>query len=76
MFTIEKPQVERDDHRNVRPTYRDHARRGGRSTTLAYDDHRQEIDEDIRDSDAFIEALRRQIPSKVAQKLQVLYGDL
>ena len=34
-----------------------------------YYDHQQEIDEAIRDSDAFVEALREQTPSKVAQKL-------
>jgi uncharacterized protein (DUF433 family) len=34
-----------------------------------YYDHRQGIDEAIRDSDAFIEALRQQIPSRVARKL-------
>jgi uncharacterized protein (DUF433 family) len=34
-----------------------------------YYDHRQEIDEAIRDSDAFVEALRERIPSRVAQKL-------
>jgi uncharacterized protein (DUF433 family) len=34
-----------------------------------YYDHRQEIDKAIRDSDAFVEALRERIPSRVAQKL-------
>jgi uncharacterized protein (DUF433 family) len=34
-----------------------------------YYDHRLEIDEAIQDSEAFVEALRQQIPSKVAQKL-------
>lgn len=34
-----------------------------------YYDHRSEIDKAIKDSKDFIEALRRQIPSKVAQKL-------
>ena len=40
-----------------------------------YYDHRQEIDEGIRDSDAFVEALRWQIPSKVARKLEVLDAE-
>ena len=44
-----------------------------------YYDHRLEIDEAIRDGEAFVEALRQQIPSKVVQKLyerkaQVLHG--
>ena len=34
-----------------------------------YYDHRLEIDEAIRDSEAFVEALRQTIPSKVALKL-------
>ena len=34
-----------------------------------YYDHRAEIDAAIKDSQAFVEALRRQIPSRVAQKL-------
>ena len=34
-----------------------------------YYDHRSEIDKAIKNSKDFVEALRRQIPSKVAQKL-------
>ena len=34
-----------------------------------YYDHQQEIDETIQASDAFVEAMREQIPSQVAQKL-------
>ncbi len=34
-----------------------------------YYDHRSEMDEAIEEGEAFVEALRRQIPSKVAQKL-------
>ena len=34
-----------------------------------YYDHRAEIDQSIRDSEAFAEALRQAVPSKVAQKL-------
>jgi uncharacterized protein (DUF433 family) len=34
-----------------------------------YYDHRIEIDTAIRDSDAFVEALRHAIPSKVTRKL-------
>ncbi len=34
-----------------------------------YYDHRLEIDEAIKDSKDFVEALRQQTPSKVAQKL-------
>ena len=34
-----------------------------------YYDHRTEIDKVIKSSEAFVEALRQQIPSKVAQKL-------
>ena len=34
-----------------------------------YYDHRAEIDAAIKDSQAFVEALRRQIPSKATQKL-------
>jgi len=34
-----------------------------------YYDHRTKIDESIKESEAFIEALRQQIPSKVKQKL-------
>lgn len=34
-----------------------------------YYDHQPEIDQSIRDSEAFVEALRQQTPSKVAQKL-------
>jgi uncharacterized protein (DUF433 family) len=34
-----------------------------------YYDHRIEIDEAIRDGEAFAETLRQRIPSKVAQKL-------
>ena len=34
-----------------------------------YYDHRNEIDEAIRDGESFVEALRQRIPSKVAQKL-------
>ncbi len=34
-----------------------------------YYDHRAEIDRSIEDSEAFVQALRQQIPSKLAQKL-------
>jgi uncharacterized protein (DUF433 family) len=34
-----------------------------------YYDHRAEIDQAIKDSEAFVEALRQRIPSKVDQKL-------
>ena len=34
-----------------------------------YYDHRNEIDEAIRGSESFVEALRQRIPSRVAQKL-------
>ncbi len=34
-----------------------------------YYDHRPEIDKAIADSKEFVEALRRRIPSKIAQKL-------
>jgi len=34
-----------------------------------YYDHRAEIDQAIREDEAFVETLRRQIPSKLAQKL-------
>ena len=35
-----------------------------------YYDHRAEIDKSIKACETFAEALRRQIPSKVAQKLK------
>jgi uncharacterized protein (DUF433 family) len=35
-----------------------------------YYDHRSEIDQAIEDSEAFVEALRQQIPSKVTRKLR------
>jgi len=34
-----------------------------------YHDHRAEIDQSIKDSEAFVEALRHRTPPKVAQKL-------
>ena len=34
-----------------------------------YYDHRQEIDQTIQESEAFVESLRKQTPSLVAQKL-------
>lgn len=34
-----------------------------------YHDHRSEIDQAIKDDEGFVAALRRQTPSKVAQKL-------
>jgi uncharacterized protein (DUF433 family) len=34
-----------------------------------YYDHQLEIDQSIRESEAFVEALRQQTPSKVAKKL-------
>src|ERR1700739_4139107 len=34
-----------------------------------YYDHRLDIDEAIREGEAFVEALRQKIPSKLAQKL-------
>ncbi len=36
-----------------------------------YFDNRSEIDKSIEDTDAFIEELQKQIPSKVSQKLNV-----
>jgi len=35
-----------------------------------YHDHRQEIDKDIADAEAFIEAMRKQYPSLLAEKLK------
>lgn len=35
-----------------------------------YFDHRAEIDEDLRQSEAFVEDLKRRTPSKLWQKLQ------
>ena len=35
-----------------------------------YYDHQSEIDEAIKESDTFVNALRHKIPSKVAQKLR------
>jgi uncharacterized protein (DUF433 family) len=35
-----------------------------------YFDHREEIDQSIAESEAFVEALRQQTPSKLRQKLQ------
>jgi uncharacterized protein (DUF433 family) len=35
-----------------------------------YYDHRVEIDETIKESKDFVEALRQQIPAKIAQKLR------
>ena len=35
-----------------------------------YFDHRSEIDQAIKESEAFVEALRRKSPSKLTQKLQ------
>ena len=42
-----------------------------------YFDHREEIDRSIEESNAFVEALRKQTPSKLQQKLraQDLRGD-
>ena len=42
-----------------------------------YFDHREEIDRSIEESNAFVEALRKQTPSKLQQKLraQGLRGD-
>jgi uncharacterized protein (DUF433 family) len=40
-----------------------------------YFDHREEIDRSIEEGEAFAEALRRQTPSKVRQKLQERRGD-
>jgi hypothetical protein len=34
-----------------------------------YYDHQAEIDKDIQESEAFVEALRQEIPSKVTRKL-------
>ena len=39
-----------------------------------YFDHRDEIDQSIVDDRAFAEALRRQLPSKVSQRLRELRG--
>jgi uncharacterized protein (DUF433 family) len=40
-----------------------------------YFDHRDEIDQSIREGNAFAEALRQRTPSKVRQKLQGRSGD-
>ncbi len=40
-----------------------------------YFDHRAEIDRSIAEGEAFVEALRERIPSKVRQKLQERKGD-
>ena len=40
-----------------------------------YFDHREDIDRSITASDAFVEALRQQTPSKVRQKLQERAGN-
>jgi len=37
-----------------------------------YHDHREEIDKQIKDDEEFVEALKKEIPSKLAQKL---HGD-
>jgi uncharacterized protein (DUF433 family) len=37
-----------------------------------YFDHRSEIDQDIEESDAFVEALRQRLPSKLKNKLKTL----
>lgn len=39
------------------------------SALAYYYDHQHEIDQTIKDSEDFVKELRRQIPSKVAQKL-------
>ncbi len=45
-------------------------------TALAYYfDHRDEIDQDIEESKAFVDALRQQRPSKLRKKLQEQYGE-
>ncbi len=40
-----------------------------------YFDHREEIDQAIKEGEAFAEALRQRTPSKVRQKLQERTGD-
>lgn len=40
-----------------------------------YYDHREEIDAMIKESEAFVEAFRQQIPSKVTEKLHSACGD-
>ncbi len=40
-----------------------------------YFDHRDEIDGDIEESEAFVEALRQQTPSKLKKKLQEQQSD-
>ncbi len=37
-----------------------------------YHDHREEIDKDIKDDEEFVEAMKKEIPSKLNKKL---YGD-
>ena len=37
-----------------------------------YHDHREEIDKNIRDDEEFVEAMKKEIPSKLAKKL---HGD-
>jgi uncharacterized protein (DUF433 family) len=39
-----------------------------------YFDHREQIDRDIAEGDAFVEELKRRTPSKLAEKLQELQG--
>ena len=49
---------------------------GGVHAALAYYfDHRDEIDSSIRDSDAFVEALRRSTPSVLEKRLKELRGE-
>ncbi len=40
-----------------------------------YFDHRVEIDQSIEAGQAFVEALRQQMPSKVRQRLKQRHGD-
>ena len=40
-----------------------------------YFDHREEIDRSIEEGEAFVEALRQRMPSKVRQKLKERRGD-
>jgi uncharacterized protein (DUF433 family) len=40
-----------------------------------YFDHREEIDRSIEEGNAFAEAMRRQTPSKVQQKLRERHGN-
>jgi uncharacterized protein (DUF433 family) len=40
-----------------------------------YFDHRDEIDQNIEESQAFVDALRKKTPSMLAQKLKLISGE-